>query len=201
MQPMASTRADETHSVLALSTGSFGAGGAAYRFAGLTRTLSQLRTPVPNAWEVSWLVWNYVDTDHLYYFVLKPNGWEVGKRDPRYAVAGVNDGQKIIATGENVKAPAMGQWYDFDIRVQGVDADIYVNGSLVCHFKDTDTGGLTGGQVGLYAEDASCQWDAITAPFADSFEMEPVQPLVDGSQLTYWRVAYLGFGSGGIVQV
>lgn len=198
---MAATQVNETHAVLAVSNAVFGTGATPYRFTGRTRTLRQLRTPAPNAWEVSWLVWNFIDDNHLYYFVLKPNGWEIGKRDPRYVIPGVNDGQKIIATGESVIAPPMGQWYDFDIRVNGADADIYVNGVLACHFHDSDAGGLTAGKVGLYAEDALCQWDAITAPFNDSFDMEPVQTLVDGSQLTYWTVAYLGWGSGSIVQL
>jgi len=198
MQPMASTRPDETHAVLAISHQAFGAGGSPYRLAGRTRTTRQLRTPVPNAWEVAWLVWNYVDSNHLNYFVLKPNGWEIGKRDPRYVVPGVNDGQKIIATGESVRS-VLGQWHAFDIAVTGAQADISVNGVHVVRFTDTDAGAFTGGRVGLYGEDAACQWDAVTAPFTDSFDMEPVQPLVDGSQLTHWQGAYLGYGSGAIV--
>jgi hypothetical protein len=201
MQPMASTSVNETHAVLAVSTAAFGAGGASYSFTGRTRTLQQLRVPTPNAWEVSWVVWNYSDDNHLYYFVLKPNGWEIGKRDPRYYVAGVNDGQKIIATGETAVAPPLGTWYDFDVRVTGQQADIYVNGQFVCHFNDTDTGGFVSGKVGLYAEDALCQWDSVSAPFVDTFDMEPVQPFVDGTQLANWTVVYLGFGSGGIVAV
>lgn len=199
MQPLAATRPEMTHAVLAVSNDSFGAGGTTYRFAGRARTLKQLRSPTPNPWEVAWLVWNYIDDNNLYYFVLKPNGWEVGKRDPRYVIPGVNDGQKIIATGESVKYSTMGAWYDFEIVVNGVTADIYVNGQFVHRFVDTDIGGLVGGRVGLYSEDASCQWDNISAPFLDTFDMEPVQPFVDGTQLTYWRVQFLGWGSGGIV--
>jgi hypothetical protein len=169
----------------------------AYTFAGQHVTTKQLRTPAPNPWEVAWVVWNYTDNNHLYYFVLKTNGWEVGKRDPRYYVAGVNDGQKIIATGESITA-TIGRWYEFRVEVNGADADIYVDGVLVTRFKDTDTGPLLGGRVGLYCEDAAVKFNNITAPLADTFDMEPLQVLVDGSQLTNWTVAYLGYGSGAI---
>ena len=199
MQPRVSTTEGETHSSLAVSNGSFGAGGTPYRFAGRMRTVRQLRRgSKPNAWEVAWLFWNFGDNDHLYYFILKPNGWEVGKRDPRYVVPGVNDGQKIMATGESVKA-VIGQWYEFDIRVHGAVADIFIDGKRVCRFEDKDTRPLLAGRVGLYTEDALCQWDDVTAPVADSFDREPLQAFADGSQLANWRIAFLGYGSGGIV--
>ena len=198
MQPLAPSQPNETHAALAVSNQAFGGTGTPYRFAGRMRTLRQLRAVNPNAWEVAWLFWNFGDNDHLYYFVLKPNGWEIGKRDPRYVVPGVNDGQKIMATGESVKL-ALGQWYQFDIRVFGAQAEIFIDGALVCRFKDTDSSPLLAGRVGLYTEDAECQWNDVTAPVADSFDMEPVQPFVDGSQLTNWRIAFLGYGSGGIV--
>jgi hypothetical protein len=198
MQPMASTSAGETHAFLAVSSQSFGQGGTPYHFSGQMRTVKQLRAAAPNAWEVGWLVWNYADNDHLYYFVLKPNGWEIGKRDPRYVVPGVNDGQKIMATGESMKL-ALGRWYQFDIKVKGAEAEIFVDGKLLTKFRDTDSDPLPAGRVGLYGEDALCEWKQITAPVADSFEMEPVQAFADGSQLTNWRVVFLGYGSGGIV--
>jgi hypothetical protein len=198
LQPMAATQPGETHSALAVSKASFGDAGAPYRFTGHARTVRQLRAVRPNAWEVAWLFWNFRDNDHLYYFVLKPNGWEIGKRDPRYVVPGVNDGQKIMATGDSVKA-TLGRWYAFDVRVNGAEADIYVDGRFVCHFRDTDSAPLVAGRVGLYDEDAVCQWHGITAPVADGFEAEPLQPFVDGSRLAHWTIAFLGYGAGGIV--
>jgi hypothetical protein len=195
---MAPAQAGETHSALAVSNQVFGAGAAPYRITGKARTVRQLRTVKPNAWEVAWLFWNLADNNHLHYFLLKPNGWEIGKRDPRYAVPGVNDGQKIMATGDSVKLAA-NEWYQFDVRVNGAEADIYVNGVFVCHFKDTDAAPLVAGRVGLYCEDSTCQWSGITAPVADGFEMEPLQAFADGSQLANWTVRFLGYGSGGIV--
>ena len=88
--------------------------------------------------------------------------------------------------------------YRFRIEVNGADADIYVNDVLVTHFRDTDSGPFPGGRVGMYTEDAAVKFNNISAPFVDTFDMEPVQLLVDGSQLTNWTVAYLGYGSGAI---
>jgi hypothetical protein len=163
------------------------------------RTVQQLRTPAPNAWEVAWLVWNFGDNDHLHYFVLKPNGWEIGKRDPRYRVPGRNDGQKIIATGESVRL-RIGEWVEFDIRVAGADAEIFLDGRLVTRFRDTDAAPLTGGRVGLYCEDAACQWHDITAPVADRFGAESAAPFADGTRLAHWDIAFLGYGAGRIVE-
>ena len=199
MQPLASTQPGETHAVLAVSHGSFGAGGTPYTFRGELRTVRQLRTPAPNAWEVAWIVWNYADNDHLYYVVLKPNGWEIGKRDPRYAVPGVNDGQKIIATGESLKLQ-VGRWYRFEVKVAGAQAQILVDGVPVAQFRDTDSAPLLGGRVGLYGEDALCEWRAVSAPFADTFAGDPLQALADGSQLAHWRVVFLGYGSGAVAE-
>ena len=65
LQPMAAASPGETHSALAVSNQAFGGGGVPYRFAGQVRTVRQLRTPKPNAWEVAWLFWNFVDNNHL----------------------------------------------------------------------------------------------------------------------------------------
>jgi hypothetical protein len=198
LQPRVATAAGETHSFLATSRQSF-SDREGYRFSGQMRTLQQLRTgSKPNAWEVAWLFWNFADNNHLYYFILKPNGWEIGKRDPRYRVPGVNDGQKIMATGESMQLK-LGEWNHFDVRVSGAQAEICIDGKFVTRFQDTDSAPLLGGRVGLYGEDAVCQWHDITAPVADRFASETQQPFADGTQLTHWDIAFLGYGSGGIV--
>jgi hypothetical protein len=199
MQPKASTSLNETHGVLATSRSVHGLNGNPYRFAGKARTLKQLRqSSAPNQWETAWLFWNFVDSNHLYYFALKTNGWEIGKRDPMYVVPGVNDGQRIIVTGDAPRC-TIGNWYSFDIAVLNHTADIYINGALVHRFVDDSPSVLTSGKVGLYGEDAVCQWDNIEAPYPDYFDTEPLQSFADGSLITNWRVDYLGYGSGGII--
>ena len=45
-------------------------------------TYKQLRqNSPPNTWETAWVFWRAVDLYHSYYFVLKTNGIEFGKKD------------------------------------------------------------------------------------------------------------------------
>ena len=53
------------------------------------RTLAQRRRGQPNPWEVGWLLWRYTDNDHFYSFIIKPNGFELGKQDPPTPAASV----------------------------------------------------------------------------------------------------------------
>ena len=32
------------------------------------------------------MLWRFLDDNHFYYLVLKPNGWEIGKADPAYPI-------------------------------------------------------------------------------------------------------------------
>jgi hypothetical protein len=77
-KPKSSTSPAETHAGLVRSTASYGDSDTTV----LMKTVGQLRTPTPNAWEVGWVLWHYTDDTHFYYFTPKPNGWELGKEDP-----------------------------------------------------------------------------------------------------------------------
>ena len=60
-------------------------------------TETQLRRQnAANPWEVGWLLWDYVDKIHFYYFIPKPNGWELGKADPAYP-----GDQRFLASGDH----------------------------------------------------------------------------------------------------
>ncbi len=123
---------------------------------GSTATLQQLRTgSSPNAWEVAWIIWNYSDNYHFYYFTLKPNGWELGKEDPAYPGA-----QRFLATGTNLSMP-IGQWYNFKINQTGTTIKVYVNGTLLTTFTDTERP-YTSGRAGMYTEDARVGFDNWT---------------------------------------
>jgi hypothetical protein len=183
----------ETHACL-LSSKTVHTGS--YRFTGKARTIRQLRS-TPNQWETAWVFWNYTDNDHLYYFVLKTNGWEIGKRHPQY-IGPNNDGQLIMRTGSFPKT-TIGVAYKFDIQVNEAGADIYVDDVLVHRFiDDSASPKFTQGNVCLYSEDAEVEFDGISAPFVDNFD-EPLKTLADGSSTNNWIVQFLGFGSGGIV--
>lgn len=156
--PQAATQPSETHAALTTSTSSY----TPKHIIAEGSTLSQLRTgSAPNPWEVGWLAWNYVDNDHMYYLSLKPNGWELGKRDPAYT-----GGQRFLATGTSLTYP-IGSWLRYDIT-QTVNGDGSVtmvvkakknNNTIqtLTTFTDSERP-ITSGKIGLYNEDAKTWW-------------------------------------------
>ncbi len=136
--------------------------GASFELRAQTITDSQLRSGTPpNPWEVAWVAWDYTDEEHFYYAVLKPNGWEIGKRDPAYP-----GGQRFLATGKSPTYPT-GQWYDVRVvRVQG-RTSLTVDGVPIAVFVDTERP-YQGGRVALYTEDAAVRFRAIEVRAAPS---------------------------------
>lgn len=214
LSPRVPASAGATSSALAISKQDYGstnteAGSTPYRFKGYMRTVEQLRSPTPNAWEVAWVIWNYQDNDNFYYFTIKSNGWEIGKRDPFYFDPGVNDGQKVIVTG-NFANFAVGTWYGFDIHISGSTATLTVNGrQIVDHsdvpysFTDNTAGNkYYAGKVGLYTEDANVEFDNITAPLLDTFDNERINTYTaDGTTaLANWTIVFLGGGHARIAE-
>src|SRR3954447_12729383 len=120
-KPKSSTSPGETHAGLVRSNASFGDSDTTI----LMKTVSQLRTPTPNAWEVGWVLWHYTDDAHFYYFAPKPNGWELGKEDPAYPGA-----QRFLATGSNPTFP-VGRWYTVRVRQVSNTITVWVNGTHV----------------------------------------------------------------------
>src|SRR4051794_23738226 len=95
LAPAAATSIGETHAALAVSQAAL---SGDFTYSAQVLTDQQLRTGGPaNPWETAWMVWDYTDNDHFYYFALKTNGWELGKRDPSYP-----GGQRFLATGSDV---------------------------------------------------------------------------------------------------
>ena len=71
------TRLAETHSALLTTHRTWG--NFAFDFS--TTPLRQLRLNAPgNTWETSWVVFRFRDLANYYYFMVKPNGWELGKK-------------------------------------------------------------------------------------------------------------------------
>ncbi|MBC8087928.1 MAG: hypothetical protein H7Z40_11740 [Phycisphaerae bacterium] len=144
MQPMTATSTDETHAPLLLGPEY----GDRLMMTARVETVQQLRrNGEPNAWEVAWLLWQYQDDDHFYYFIPKPNGWEVGKRDPAYP-----GGQRFLATGTDLKFP-VGRAYNVQITHKGNVFWIVVDGVALTSFTDTERPYVSG-RIALYSEDA-----------------------------------------------
>ena len=149
--PQASRLPDETHAGLIVSTAVYGD----MVFSARMRAVAQLRTPKPNPWEVPWLLWSYTDPEHFYYVTLKPNGWELGKRDPAYP-----GGQRFLATGP-ARFP-VGRWYQVLVTQRGAAFSVQVGGRELTSYTDTERPYGRGG-VGVYTEDARGEFRDLTA--------------------------------------
>jgi hypothetical protein len=148
LSPMRPERPEETHAALKTTI-------ARHHDLQLTmrvRTVRQLRQrSTPNPWETAWIIWHYQDDRHFYYLTLKPNGWEIGKRDPAYP-----GGQRFLVS-DKLPIYYFNTWYDIRIVQVGDTMAVWVNGQPLTRFTDSQSP-YSEGQVGLYAEDACAQF-------------------------------------------
>jgi hypothetical protein len=116
-------------------------------------TLAQLRTgSAPNPWEVGWVMFRFRDLANYYYFMVKTNGFELGKKQG-------SDAQIFLATGD-LPELAVGRPLAVQLRVQGSRIRVSVDGTQVVDF--TDPHPLAGaGSVGLYEEDSHVRFDSF----------------------------------------
>ena len=118
-------------------------------------TGAQLRVgDLPNPWEAAWIVWAFTDAAHCYYFLPKPNGWELAKRDPAY-----RGGQRILTTGESPKF-RVNRWYDVRVTHRGAEFMVSVDGQEVTRYVDTERP-YREGKIALYSEDAAVRFDNV----------------------------------------
>jgi hypothetical protein len=120
-----------------------------------TSTLAQLRTgSAPNSWEVGWVMFRFRDLSNYYYFMVKTNGYELGKKQG-------SDAQIFLATGDFPQL-ALNKPRKVTVQAQGPRIRISVDGVQVVDF--TDPHPLLGaGSVGLYEEDSQVQFAGVTA--------------------------------------
>ena len=150
LQPARATSPAKTHAALVLSRNSWRDLTVEIR----VRTNRQLRQPHPNAWEVGWILWHYVNDEHFYYIALKPNGWELGKADPGYPGQ-----QRFLATGTHPAFPP-GRWYAVRVQQRGGAIQVNVDGRRLVRFIDIQDP-YRSGRVGLYTEDASATFQPV----------------------------------------
>ena len=149
MRPKAAIGPTETHAALALGAEVRGDLELSCRV--LTSNQNRLRAP-SNPHEVGWLVWQYADNQHFYYFMAKPNGWELGKRDPAYP-----GGQRFLATGTDLTVPVH-QRCTLKIIQKGTQIQAFLDGQPVTTFNDRERP-YTSGRAGFYCEDADVFFD------------------------------------------
>lgn len=108
-----------------------------------------------NSWETAWLVWNFTDRKHFYYFAAKRDGWELGKRDPAYP-----GGQRFLTDGKSPSFP-LGDWAAVTVTYHpGGRMLVHVDGRLVTEFTDAERP-YDAGNIGLYGEDCSARFADI----------------------------------------
>lgn len=193
LAPMSATSLGETHSALLLSQASW---SGDLTFGGSILTEEQLRlNSAPHPWETAWVVWNYADNDHFYYFAFKTNGWELGKRDPAYT-----GGQRFLATGTDTSF-LLKTWYGFSVVQTGATMSVSVDGVQIVSFTDQERPYLAG-RLGVYTEDARIFLDNVTGPATDDFESYAQTALHDGSLLgAAWITPFLGYGTGAVTSL
>lgn len=146
--PQPARSPEETYSALVVSRQKFSTAPLHLSATWITRESTRIGTP--NAWEVGWLVWDYVDNDHFTYLVLKPNGWEVGRRDPRY-----QGGQRFLYDDVAPVTP-MGQERTVTVDRVGRETTIRVDGELLVSYPLPAR--ERHGSVGMYCEDSAVEW-------------------------------------------
>lgn len=151
LSPTVADRSNDTHAALVASTQSYGDVDYTLRM----RTIEQARQgSAPNPWETGWVVWHYEDDQHFYYLILKPNGWELGKRHPDAA-----GGQRFLRS-DTVPVFYFDEWYDVRVVQVGPRIAIWVNDRLLTTYTDRDDP-YTSGRVAMYVEDAYAQFAGV----------------------------------------
>ena len=152
MQPAISLSPSETHAALVRTATTYGNFDATFK----TQTIAQLRMgSSPNPWEVGWILWSFTDDAHFYYFIPKPDGWELGKEDPTYP-----GGQRFLASSSTPVFP-IGAELAVRIKTGTRGMTVWVNGQQIVTFSD-HASPYQRGSLALYTEDAAVAQGAIT---------------------------------------
>jgi hypothetical protein len=156
-EPKTSTSPNETHAALTLTT-------EAYEDVEMqlkVKTNEQLRqNSTPNPWEVAWIMWRFQDDWHHYYFIFKPNGVELGKKQNENQAE-----EQIFLYTANEPQLKINEWNTWRIKMSGNHIEIWLkvaDGSwlTVVDYHD-DTPIVGPGNIGLYTEDAHVQFDDV----------------------------------------
>lgn len=157
-KPKTSKNPNETYSALTLTTESYDDMEIYLK----VKTNQQLReNSPPNPWEVAWIMWRYQDDWHHYYFIFKPNGVELGKKQNENQAE-----EQIFLYTANEPKLKIGEWNTWRIKMSGNHIEIWLkmvdDGSwqrVVNYYDDAPIIGL--GNIGLYTEDAYVQFDDV----------------------------------------
>jgi glucose/arabinose dehydrogenase len=125
----------------------------------LTEKQTRENTPAKQ-WEAAWILFRYTDDFHYYWFVVKPSGIELGKKDCDTCTQPFQ-GQVFLYTSETPTLK-LGDWSNWQVSAIGNKIRIAVNGTEVVDFTDTTMSPQLGsGSIGLYDEDALVAFDNV----------------------------------------
>ena len=146
----ASTSADRTSSTLVTSKKTW----RDQRVSLNMTTEAQLRTgSAPNPWEVGWLMFRFRDRANYYWFTLKTNGFELGKKQG-------SDKQIFLVLGDFPNT-TVGATRRVEIRTQGARIQVWVDGARIVDYVDPNPL-LAAGSIGLYEEDSRVRFDSLS---------------------------------------
>lgn len=148
----------ETHACLTISTQQFDN----FKLEFDMRTNKQLRLNYPpKNWETAWIMFRYFDAIHHYYFTLKKQGCEFGKKDN---VEGDPALEKQLFLPIVVqKSVTIGTFQHVILTAKDFTFTITVDGTKVVDFTDTPQNApkMAKGSIGLYTEDADVSFDNV----------------------------------------
>lgn len=163
--PKPSDTPGETHASLSVTK----AGLSDFKGSVTGKTIKQLRRNTsPNVWETGWVIWHYTDNQHFYYFVCKPNGWELGKEDPNYSGS-----QRFLATGASPSC-AVGTSHQYGIKQTGATISVSLDNKAITSYTDNERP-YPSGAFGLYNEDAQVQWDQVSITSSQTGHDYPIR--------------------------
>jgi Domain of Unknown Function (DUF1080) len=156
-EPKTSTSPNETHAALTLTTQTYEDVEMDLK----VKTSKQLRqNSTPNPWEVAWIMWRYQDDWHHYYFIFKPNGVELGKKQNENQA----EEQIFLYTAKEPKLK-IDEWITWHIKMSGNHIEIWLkmaDGSWQKVVNYHDNAPIVGpGHIGFYTEDAHVQFDDV----------------------------------------
>ena len=156
-EPKTSTHPNETHAALTLTTQTY----EDIEMHLKVKTNKQLRqNSAPNPWEVAWILWRYQDDWHHYYFIFKPNGIELGKKQNENQAE-----EQIFLYTANEPKLRIDEWNTWYIKMSGNHIEIWLelaDRSMQRVVNYHDNAQIVGpGNVGLYTEDAHVQFDDV----------------------------------------
>lgn len=133
------------------------------------RTVRQLRTgSAPNNWEVGWILWSLTRRSDLgnrsvnhYYFIIKPQGCEFGKKDNIETNPALEEQIFLPLAGSTNLT--IGQWRDVVITYKDFHTTVTVDGITIVNYQDNpnNPARMAHGSICLYNEDSEVEFSDV----------------------------------------